>query len=193
MKITTKTAHFTLRLPIVVFSFFCIFLACSFASDIVPVVPWAVVPLRAGFWSDAAMASSFQLSSFAPCSVQLLCCNTWVEFGLVLWPRQPVLPPCSSQCQDSSWSPVTRTARVTLQGWSLTTALKRKERRKSHLVIPHTTDINITLHQKTRLLSYIPVPRHLPPKRLCLCYSGKPCTALVWMTALYRQHPSEQS
>lgn len=117
----------------------------------------------------------------------------WVEFGLVLLPMQPVLPPCPSQCQHSSWSPVTWTARGILQGWSLSRALKRKERRKSRLVTPHTPWYKYLSASEIRLLSYIAVPRHLPPKLQCLCYSGKPCTALVWMKAVYRQHPPEQS
>lgn len=121
--------------------FFCIFFACgscSFVSGGVPVVLWAVWYLREQ-GSDQMLPWQAAHSWAVLHPVKCSCFAVAPELNL-----GQLCGLCSQCCHPAPHSasivpgPVTGTPRVTLQGWSLTTALKRKERRKSHLVTPPT-------------------------------------------------------
>lgn len=114
MKITTKTAHFTLRLPIVVFSFFCIFLACSFACSIwhcpCCTVSSGTSESRVLIWCCHGQQLSAKQLCTPFSSVALLQHLSWIWAGsvaqaasaatLLLTVPGQLLVPCDKDCQS---------------------------------------------------------------------------------------------
>lgn len=110
----------------------------SFASDIVPVVPWAVWYLREQVLLGCCHNQQLSAEQLCPLlSAVLLCSTPELNLG---WFCGPCSQCCHPVPHSSRKAPGPLWHRLPESPCKAdpTRVLKRKERRKSHLVTPHT-------------------------------------------------------